>query len=315
MPGTLGDGGRSQVQSIVGRPSPTESSSRLLNLVAHPRRVASVQVDRELAVADLAHDEVGLQPELRKRPRQLAWVGDERAPAFVAATRVAASPFPGLLAAEHDAAVGREPEGRVVRDLPRVAVEVAEDAGVAPVEGLGRLARDRRAVPARLAYHVLDLLARADVVGERDAAPARAVAGDPAVRRELVPPPENDDDAVCPEESGVLDVERNRPPERLVERLRPRVVGDAERDQRDALLHATPSPRPSDLIMLTPSFLICVTLPPGLDRRRRGSGSVDVNPTGEDRDGTDQRPAEAVPPRARHGTRRGAEGACDAAEA
>src|SRR6266508_2292064 len=44
----------------------------------------------------------------------------------------------GRLGAEDDAAVGGEAEARVVRDLPGVPVEVAEDAGVPAVERLGR---------------------------------------------------------------------------------------------------------------------------------------------------------------------------------
>src|SRR5437763_780590 len=108
------------------------------------------------------------------------------------------------LSAEDDAPIRLETEPWVMRDLPRVPVEVAEDAGVAAVEGLGRFARDRGAVPARLLDHVVDLLARADVVRERDAAPARAVVWDAVVLRELLPPPEHEDDAVRLEERRLL---------------------------------------------------------------------------------------------------------------
>src|SRR5947209_7389952 len=51
---------------------------------------------------------------------------------------------------EADTAVAPESETRVMRDLPRVAIEIAKAAGVAAVEGIGRLSGDRRPVLARL---------------------------------------------------------------------------------------------------------------------------------------------------------------------
>src|SRR5436190_7438108 len=138
---------------------------------------------------------------------------------------------------EDDAAVAAETEAGVVRDLPRMAVEVAEDAGVTAVERLGRFAGDRSAAPARVLDRVVDLLSRADVVRKRDAAPACAVVGDSRVCGQLRPLPQRDDDAVRLVERRILNLERRRPAERTVKRLCPFVVGDAERDQGDALLH------------------------------------------------------------------------------
>ena len=76
-----------------------------------------------------------------------------------------------------------------------------------------------------------------DVVGERDAAPAAAVV-DAAVARELLARPERDDHAAGLEEDDVVLGRGTRAPaERLVERPRAREIGDAERDEADALLH------------------------------------------------------------------------------
>jgi hypothetical protein len=71
-----------------------------------------------------------------------------------------------------------------------VAVEVAKDAGVAAVERLGRLARDRAAVRARLLDHIVHFVARRDVVYECDAAPPGAVVRDSRIVRQLLPRPE-----------------------------------------------------------------------------------------------------------------------------
>src|SRR6185436_7337998 len=108
---------------------------------------------------------------------------------------------------------------------------------IAAVERLGRLAADRPAVRARLLDHRVDFLARADVVRERDPAPGRAVVGDTGVGGQLLARPEHEHDAVRAEERRLLDLERRRPAERLVERPGALVVGDAERDERHALLH------------------------------------------------------------------------------
>ena len=74
-----------------------------------------------------------------------------------------------------------------------------------------------------------------------DPAEAGSVVGEPHVGGQLVAAPEHDDDAVCREERRLLDIERRRPAERLVERLRPVVVGDSEGHEAEALLH-TPEP-------------------------------------------------------------------------
>src|SRR5262245_50278153 len=128
-----------------------------------------------------------------------------------------------------------------MRDLPDMPVEVSEATRVPAVEGLRRFAGDLAAVRARSLNHLLDLLARADVVGERDPAPAGSFVGDSHVLGELLPRPEHENDAVCLEERRLLDVERGCPTEAGVEALRALVVGDAERDQRDALLHVDAS--------------------------------------------------------------------------
>src|SRR4051794_24734753 len=80
-----------------------------------------------------------------------------------------------LVPRQNDVAVVIQAEAGVVRDLPRVPVEVAKRAGVAAVERLRGLARDLRAVRARLVDHAVHLVPRTDVVRQRDAAPVRAL--------------------------------------------------------------------------------------------------------------------------------------------
>src|SRR4051794_21764616 len=138
---------------------------------------------------------------------------------------------------DHRAVVAQSEAG-VVGDLPHVAVEVAEGAGVPAVERRRRRAADLGAVGPRLVDDPVDLRVGADVVRERDAAPAGAVVvADAHVGGQLVARPQDEDDAVGLEERGLLDVHRRRPPDRLVERLGAGVVGDAEGDEGDALLH------------------------------------------------------------------------------
>ena len=72
---------------------------------------------------------------------------------------------------------------------------------------------------------------------ERNPAPARAIVHDTRVCGELLPRPEHDHDPVRLKERRLFDLERDRPAERLVERLRRRVIGHPEGDQRDTLLH------------------------------------------------------------------------------
>ena len=72
---------------------------------------------------------------------------------------------------------------------------------------------------------------------ERDAAPAAGVL-DAGVLRQLLPAPERDDHAAGLEEDDVVGGLLPAPAERLVESLRTREVGDAERDEAEALLHA-----------------------------------------------------------------------------
>ena len=58
---------------------------------------------------------------------------------------------------ERGRAVVRDRPARVVRDLPRMAVGIEEDARVAAPERLGAVARDRRAGGLRLRDHGIDL--------------------------------------------------------------------------------------------------------------------------------------------------------------
>src|ERR1700750_1173641 len=73
---------------------------------------------------------------------------------------------------EDERAVVLEGEARVVGDLPHVAVEVGEVPGVAAVEGLGGGFGDRRAGRLGGGEDRVDLLARAHVLGQGDAAEA-----------------------------------------------------------------------------------------------------------------------------------------------
>ena len=86
---------------------------------------------------------------------------------------------------------------RVVGDLPRMAVGVDEDAGVAAPERLGAVAWDRGARRLGLGDDRIDLGGRADVVRQRDAAPAARVL-DAAVLRQLIAAPERDDHPLPP---------------------------------------------------------------------------------------------------------------------
>src|SRR2546423_178496 len=129
---------------------------------------------------------------------------------------------------EDDIAVVVQAEARVVRDLPRMAVEIAESTGVASVERLFGLARDRCSVLASLLDHLLYLLPRAHVVSQGDAAKARTVIGDAQLGAELLPTPQGQDDAVALIEGGLVHLECRRPAKGLVERLRSEVVRNTE---------------------------------------------------------------------------------------
>src|SRR4051794_18863077 len=112
-----------------------------------------------------------------------------------------------------------------------MALGIDEDPGVAPVERVSRLAADLGAGPPSLLDHRIDLAGRADVVGERHAAPAARVL-DAAVLGELVSAPQREDETAGLEEDDVVAGLRARlPAERLVEGARPLEVADAEGDQ------------------------------------------------------------------------------------
>src|SRR2546425_6076674 len=148
------------------------------------------------------------------------------------------SPVPCLSlrgAREDDVAVVVQPEAWVVRDLPRMPVEIAESTGVPSVEGVFGLARDRGSVLASLLDHLVYLLPRTHVVSQGDAAKARTVIGDAHLRAELLPPPQGEDDAVALIEGGLFHLERRRPAKGLVERLRSGVVRDTESHEGYAL--------------------------------------------------------------------------------
>ena len=150
----------------------------------------------------------------------------------------ALEPAPSLtLRGDGQAPVAPQRKARVVRDLPGVPIGVDEDRVVAtPVGGTG-LARDPRAGVPRLLEHRIDLPRRAHVQRKRDAAPAARIL-DPGVRRELGAAPQPQGHATRLEEHRVLEVERGRPPQPLVERLRSRHIGDPEGDEADALIQA-----------------------------------------------------------------------------
>src|SRR5215203_774299 len=146
------------------------------------------------------------------------------------------SPF-WTSSAERDGAVGPDRPVRVVRNLPWMAVGIDEDSRVAAPEGLRPCAWNVRAGRAGLLDDGVDLLRRAAVVGERDAAPAAGVL-DAAVRRELFAAPERHDHAARLEEDDVVRGGGARlPAERLVERAGAGEVRNAKGDEAEALLH------------------------------------------------------------------------------
>jgi len=119
---------------------------------------------------------------------------------------------------------------RVVRDLPRMSVGVDEHARVASPECLRGSACNRGTGVLGGADHTVDLVARGDVVRERDTSPAAAV-GDGAVVRELLASPQREHHVARGEEhhSGLLGSPTS-PTELFVERTRVRKIADAESD-------------------------------------------------------------------------------------
>src|ERR687891_2264714 len=112
-----------------------------------------------------------------------------------------------------------------------MSIGVEEDARVAAPERLGAAPADRRARRLGLREYSIDLGGRADVVGERDPAPAAGIL-DGRVLREAAAVPERDDRPSRPEEDDVvLRGGAARPAEGLVEAARPGEVADAEGDQ------------------------------------------------------------------------------------
>src|SRR4051794_37385320 len=127
---------------------------------------------------------------------------------------------------------------RVVGHLPRVPVGVEEEPRVAAPERRCALAADPPPGGARLLDHGVDLGRRADVVGERHAAPAAAVL-DHAVLGKSGAVPERDHQSAGLEEHDVVGRRGAAgPAEALVERPRAGEVADAERYEADALVDA-----------------------------------------------------------------------------
>ena len=134
-------------------------------------------------------------------------------------------------------AVRGQGEAGIPGDLPDVAVRVAETAGVAAVEGFPGRLRYLGPRAGRVGQHRVGLGSRPDVVRQDDAVEvARAAIGHAAVIGQLGPPPQDQGHAPGLEEDGLLGF-LAVPAEALVEGPGPADVGDAERDQADALLH------------------------------------------------------------------------------
>src|SRR4029079_19261245 len=110
---------------------------------------------------------------------------------------------PWISSDERDRAIGPDRPVRVVRDLPAVAVGSDEDARITAPERLRTCAGDLRPGAACLRDHGIDLLRRAAVVGQRDAAPPAGVL-DAAVLRKLVAAPQRDDHGARLEEDDVV---------------------------------------------------------------------------------------------------------------
>ena len=120
-----------------------------------------------------------------------------------------------------------------------MAVRVAEAAGVAAVEGLPGGLRDLGPRGGRVGQQCVDLGPRPEVVRQDDAIEAaRAAIGHAAVLGELGPPPQDHGHAPGLEEDGLLAL-LAAPAQAFVERPGAADVGDAERDQADALFHAS----------------------------------------------------------------------------
>src|SRR6186997_1300201 len=118
-----------------------------------------------------------------------------------------------------------------------MAVRIDEETRVATPEGRRPRAGDLRARRLGLGDDGVDLLRRADIVGEGHAAPTSGVS-DAAVLGELGAVPEPDDHpARLEEDDVVVGLRAGRPAERFVERARPLEIGHAEGDEREALLH------------------------------------------------------------------------------
>src|SRR5262249_38099862 len=127
----------------------------------------------------------------------------------------------------------------VVRDLPGVAFGIGERTRVAAPEGRRARAGDGRAGRIGLPEDCVHLGGRADVVRQRDPAPAAPVL-DAAVLRQLrASPGREDHPASLEEDDVVVRSSVRRPADRLVERSRAAEIAYAERDEADARLHQT----------------------------------------------------------------------------
>src|SRR2546425_9802024 len=97
-----------------------------------------------------------------------------------------------LSARENDVALVVQAEAWVVRDLPRMPIEIPKRAGVPSVERVSGLARDLGAVLTSLFDHGVYLFLRVDVLSQGDTAPACTVVRNAEIRAELLPPPQGE---------------------------------------------------------------------------------------------------------------------------
>src|SRR6266571_1538470 len=164
----------------------------------------------------------------------LATERDHVAAAPVQSQAAGQAPWPALCVAaarrlDADGPVRTECPAGIVGDLPHIAVGIGECPCRAAPLGAGRRPNDGGTCPPGFGQYGADLLGRADVVGELD--PGSAVTPE---RR----PQAEDHPAGLEEADLIIGLLGAAPAERLVERPGPGKVGDTERHQADALIHA-----------------------------------------------------------------------------
>jgi len=103
-----------------------------------------------------------------------------------------------------------------------------------------RWRRDRRACGSRFVEHRIDVVTRANVVGERDPAKGpcrRELRRASAILRECVATPQCDDHSAGLKEDDVVVCESGRPSHAFVERFGTCEVADTKGDEADTLVH------------------------------------------------------------------------------